>query len=206
MNKNTMRSRCVEVFVITLITIQGLYVVFPLPDIWPFSNYSMFSKANPVTVASSFEFHGLTREGKEVTLDSKKAFLPLDKVRLEKGITKILNRESLVQKQEKELESAFKLLSFLPVDNAFLKKNVRLLLPYKKNAAVADKEKELRILFDYLLAQYEDNRKKKLHGGPPIVSMNLYLTRWDWTDVSPQEVFPESKLVYSSEYGLSEDE
>ncbi len=206
MSKNTVRSRCVEVFVITLITIQGLYVVFPLPDIWPFSNYSMFSKANPVTVASSFEFHGLTREGKEVMLDSKKAFLPLDKVRLEKGIKRILNRESLVQKQEKELESAFKFLSFLPVDNAFLEKNVRLLLPYKKDAAVPDKEKELHMLFEYLLAQYEDNRKEELHGGPSIVSMNLYLTKWDWTDVPPQEVFPESRLIYSSEYGLSEDE
>ena len=206
MSKNTVRSRCVEVFVITLITIQGLYVVFPLPDIWPFSNYSMFSKANPVTVASSFEFHGLTREGKEVMLDSKKAFLPLDKVRLEKGIKRILNRESLVQKQEKELESAFKFLSFLPVDNAFLEKNVRLLLPYKKDAAVPNKEKELHMLFEYLLAQYEDNRKEELHGGPSIVSMNLYLTKWDWTYVPPQEVLPESRLIYSSEYGLSEDE
>lgn len=206
MNKNTVRSRCVEVFVITLITIQGLYVVFPLPDIWPFSNYSMFSKANPVTVASSFEFRGLTREGKEVMLDSKKAFLPLDKVRLEKGISRILNRESLVRKQEKEVESALKLLGFLPVDNAFLEKNVRLLLPYKKDAAAADKEKELHILFDYLLSQYEDNRREKLHPGPPIVSMNLYLTKWDWTEVPPQEVFPDSRLVYSSEYGLSEDE
>ena len=206
MNKNTVRNRYVEIFIITLITIQGLYVVFPLPDIWPFSNYSMFSRANPATVASSFEFHGLTRDGKEVPLDSKKAFLPLDKVRLEKGVIRILNRESLVQKQEKELESAFKLLSFLPVDNAFLKKNLRLLLPYKKDAAAADKEKELHILFDYLLAQYEDNRKEKLHGGPPIVSMNLYLTKWDWTDVPPQEVLPESKPVYSSEYGLSENE
>lgn len=206
MNKNTMRSRGVEIFVITLITLQGLYVVFPLPDIWPFSNYSMFSKANPVTVASSFEFHGLTREGKEIMLDTKKAFLPLDKVRLEKGITRILNRESLVQRQEKKLESAFKRLSFLPVDKAFLKENVRRLLPYKKNAAVADKEKELHILFDYLLAQYEHNRKEKLHADPPIVSMNLYLTKWDWTDVPPQEVLTESKLVYSSEYGLSEDE
>ena len=206
MSKNTVRSRCAEVFVITLITIQGLYVVFPLPDIWPFSNYSMFSKANPVTVASSFEFRGLTSDGKEVPLDGKKAFLPLDKVRLEKGINRILKRESLVRKQEKELESALKLLSFLPVDDAFLEKNGRLLLPYKKDAAVADREKELHILFDYLLSQYEDNREKKLHGGPPVVSMNLYLTRWDWTDVPPQEVSPESRLVYSSEYGLSEDE
>ena len=206
MNKDTVRSRCVQVFVITLITIQGLYVVFPLPDIWPFSNYSMFSKSNPVTIASSFEFYGLTSDGEEVILDSQKAFLPLDKVRLEKGINRILNRESFARKQEKELESALGRLSFLPVDQTDLKENIRRLLPYKKSGAVGDTKKELRILFDYLLAQYEHNRGEKLHGSPPIVSMNLYLTKWDWTDVPPQEVIPESKLVYSSEYGLSEDE
>lgn len=206
MNKNTMRSRHVEIFIIILIIIQGLYVVFPLPDIWPFSNYSMFSKANPVTVASSFQFYGLTSDGKEVSLDSKKVFLPLDKVRLEKGINRILNRESFAQKQEKELESALNRLRFLPVDHVSLKENVRRLLPYKKSVAVGDKEKELRILFDYLLAQYEHNREEELHGGPPIVSMNLYLTKWDWTNIPPQEVIPETKLVYSSEYGLHENE
>lgn len=207
MNKNTMRSRHVEIFIIILITIQGLYVVFPLPDIWPFSNYSMFSKANPVTVASSFQFYGLTSDGKEVSLDSKKVFLPLDKVRLEKGINRILNRESFAQKQEKELESALKHLSFLPVvDRTDLKESIRYLLPYKRSGAVGGTEKELRILFDYLLAQYEHNREEKLHYSPPIVSMNLYLTKWDWTNVPPQKVLPETKLVYSSEYGLSENE
>ena len=139
-------------------------------------------------------------------LDSQKAFLPLDKVRLEKGVNRILNRESFAQNQEEELESALNRLRFLPVDHVSLKENVRRLLPYKKSVAIGDKEKELHILFDYLLAQYEDNRKEKLHGGPPIVSMNLYLTKWDWTYVPPQEVFPESKLVYSSEDGLSENE
>ena len=206
-NKNAAKSRKAEIFIITaLITIQGLYVIFPLPDIWPFSNYSMFSKASPSTLASSFKFYGITSDGKEVPLDSKKVFLPFDKVRLEKGINKVLKRELFVRKQEENLESALGYLQFLPVNQNNLKERIRRLLPYKRSDVALDKEKELRILFNYLLAQYEDNRKEKLHGGPPIVSMNLYLTKWDWTDVPPQEVFPESKLVYSSEYGLSEDE
>ena len=61
-------------------------------------------------------------------------------------------------------------------------------------------------MFDYLLSQYEHNREVRLLDGPPIVSMNLYLTKWDWTDTPPRQVVPEIKLVYSSEYGLSEDE
>jgi len=206
-NKNTVRKKRVKIFITVLITIQGLYVVSPFPDIWPFSNYSMFSKANPVTVASNFEFYGLTSDGKEVLLDSKEVFFPLDCIRLKKGVTRILNQESFVNKQEENLESTLKRLRFLPVDHNSLKESVRhLLLPYKKNNATQDKEKELHILFDYLLSQYEHNREVKLHDGPSIVSMNLYLTRWDWTDTPPRQVVPEIKLVYSSEYGLSEDE
>lgn len=200
-----MRSRYVRIFIITLITIQGLYVLFPLPDIWPFSNYSMFSKANPVTVTSNFEFYGVTGDGKELRLDSRKAFLPFDSVRLQKGVRRILNREFFILKQEKKLESAFKHLSFLPVDHAGLKKKIRWLLPYK-NSVQVDKEKELRLLVDYLIAQYEHNREAELHASPPIVFMNLYLTKWDWTDVLPQEAISETSLVYSSEYGLSENE
>lgn len=206
MIKNSFASKRIKIFIITLITVQGLYVVFPLPDIWPFSNYSMFSKAAPATVASSFEFYGLTGDGKEVLIDSGEAFLPLDKVRLKKGINRILNRESLVRKQEKKLNSILKRLRFLPVDQAYLRENARRLLPYKKDGVVADKEKELRLLFDYLFFLYEHNREEEVHGGPPVVSMNLYLTTWDWTDAPPREVFPETRLIYSSEYGLSGDE
>ena len=139
-------------------------------------------------------------------LDSKKVFLPFDKVRLEKGINRVLKRELFVWKQERNLESAPGHLQFLPMNQNNLKEDIRRLLPYKKSDVAVDKEKELRILFDYLLSQYEHNHKEKLHGGPPIISMNLYLTKWDWTDVPPQEVLPETKLVYSSEYGLSRDE
>lgn len=199
-----MRTRKAEIFIIiTLIAIQGLYVIFPLPDIWPFSNYSMFSTANPSTVVSSFEFYGLTRTGEEVSLDSKKVFLPFDKVRLQKGINRVLKRELFVQKQEKHLESALRYLRFLPVDRNDLKEDIRRLFPYKKSAIVVDKENELRILFDYLLSQYEHNREAQLHSSPPIVSINLYLTKWDWTNIPPREVLPQTRLIYSSEYGFS---
>ncbi len=192
-NKKAAKSRKAEIFIITiLITIQGLYVIFPLPDIWPFSNYSMFSEANLSTVASSFKFYGITSDGKEVLLDGKKVFLPFDKVRLEKGINRVLKRELFVRKQEKNLESALGYLQFLPVNQNNLKEDIRRLLPYKKSDVAVDEEKELRILFDYLLSQYERNREAELHGGPPIVSMNLYLTKWDWTDTPPQEVHPVS--------------
>lgn len=207
MNKNTVRKKRIKIFITVLITIQGLYVVSPFPDIWPFSNYSMFSKANPVTAASNFEFYGLTNDGKEILLDSKQAFLPLDRIRLKKGVTRILNREYFVSKQEENLESTLKRLRFLPADHSNLKESIRrYLLPYNKNGTAQDKEKELGIVFDYLLSQYEHNREIKLHDGPPIVSMNLYLTKWDWTNTPPRQVVPETKLVYSSKYGLSEDE
>ncbi|MCY4379398.1 MAG: hypothetical protein OXC39_06190 [Candidatus Dadabacteria bacterium] len=169
----------------------------------------MFSKANPVTVASSFEFHGLTSEGKEILLDSKKVFSPFDRARLKKGISRILNRESFILKQERRLESVFERLSFLPVDHSGLKKSLRNLLPYKNEDegwTAEVREKELRVLFDYLLAQYEYNRKAKLHSGPPIVSMNLYMTRWDWTDTPPEKVLPATELVYSAGHGLIENE
>ena len=209
-NKKIVRSRKAKIFITTmLITIQGLYVIFPLPDIWPFSNYSMFSKANPSTIASSFKFYGITSDGKEVLLDSKEAFLPFDRIRLRKGVSRILNRESFILKQERRIESVFKHLRFLPVDHAELEEILRNLLPYKDGVeeAVAEvKEKELRVLFDYLLSQYEYNRKEKFHGGPPVVSMNLYMTKWDWTDAPPGKAIPEIELVYSSGRGLVKDE
>ena len=207
MSKNTGRKKHVKILIIALIIMQGLYVIFPLPDIWPFSNYSMFSRANPATVVSSFEFYGLASDGREIPLNHGETFSPFDRVRLKKGINRILNREYFIHKQEKRLESVFKRLRFLPVNHIKLKETIRRLLPYKKDTAdVAVEEKELRILFDYLLAQYEYNRGVKLHSGPPIVSMNLYVTKWDWTDMPPEEVLPETKLVYSTEYGLVENE
>lgn len=208
MNRRTWRNKSVKVFIITMIALQGLYVIFPLPDIWPFSNYSMFSRARPKTVASSLEIYGLTRDGKEVLLGRGGHFLPLDSSRLKKGIKRVLNHESFIRKQERRVESVFEHLRFLPVDHVKLKESVKLLLPYKGNTAITVEKKEeyLHIIFSYLIDQYEHNRRVKRHGGPPVVALKLYSTEWDWTHTPPKEVLSESKLIYSSKHGLIENE
>ena len=194
------------ILIAVLAVTQGLYVVFPLPDVWPLSNYSMFSQARPYTAASKHEIYGLTETGREVLLDHPEAFSPLDRVRLAKGIRRILERERFVRGQEERVESVFRRLSFLPVDRAGLEQSVRRLLPYKENAAAGDKEKELRVLFDYLLSQYERNRAAGIHDGPPVTKLSLYKTTWDWTDVPPDKVVARTEIFYSAENGLTDGE
>ena len=195
----------VGIFIAVMVIAQGLYTVFPLPDVWPFSNYSMFSRARSSLAVSKHEIYGLTKDGKEIALDHPEAFLPLDRVRLRKGINRILDRESFVRKQEKRVEAVFGRLSFLPVDQGDLKKAVRKLLPYKDGATVLarDREKDLRALFDYLLSQYEHNRAEGIHDGPPVTKLSLYRITWDWTEVPPEEVVPKTELIYSDEHGLN---
>ena len=195
----------VSIFIAVMMIAQGLYVVFPLPDIWPLSNYSMFSRAGPLTEASKHEIYGMAEDGREIPLDHPRAFSPLDRVRLEKGIKRILERERFVLRQEKRVESVFGRLSFLPMDRTALKETVRKLLPYKDGGAgisAEDKEKDLALLLDYLLLSYERNRTAGIHDGPPVEKLGLYRTTWDWTDVPPEEVVPRTELVYSAERGL----
>lgn len=199
----------VSVFIAVMITVQGLYVVFPLPDIWPLANYSMFSTASNFKTASRYDLRGLARDGSEVTLDHPQAFSPLDRVRLAKGIDRIVRREDFVRGQQKRVESVFSHLGFLPLDRARLKAAVEKLLPYKEGAAgvsVRARENDLALLLDYLLSRYERNRTAGIHDGPPVKKLGLYRTRWDWTDVPPWEVVPRTELVYSAERGLVDGE
>ena len=186
------------ILIAVLAVTQGLYVVFPLPDVWPLSNYSMFSRARPSTVALKHEIYGLTEDGREVPLDHPEAFSPLDRVRLAKGIRRILERELFVRRQEERVEAVFRRLGFLPVDQAGLKQTVRRLLPYRENAASWDREKELGVLFDYLLSQYERNRAAGIHDGPPVTELSLHKTTWDWTNVPPDKVVARTEIVYSA--------
>ena len=80
----------VSIFIAAMIVAQGLYVVFPLPDIWPLSNYSMFSYARPSTATLKYEVYGFTEDGTKTALDHPRVFSPLDRVRLAKGIERIL--------------------------------------------------------------------------------------------------------------------
>lgn len=196
----------VSIFVAVAMVAQGLYAVFPLPDIWPLSNYSMFSRAAPSTAASRYEIHGLAEDGtRTAALDHPRAFSPLDRVRLAKGIDRIVRREDFARRQEERVESVFGYLGFLPAGGEALKDTVRKLLPYGDGGAGVseeDKEKDLALLLDYLLSRYERNRAAGIHDGPPAGKLGLYRTTWDWTDVPPAEVVPRTELVYSAERGL----
>ena len=189
---------------------QGLYAVFPLPDIWPLSNYSMFSRAEPSTAASRYEIHGLAEDGtRTAALDHPMAFSPLDRVRLAKGIDRILRREDFARRQEERVESVFGHLGFLPAGGTALKDAVRKLLPYGDGGAGVseeDRERDLALLLDYLLSRYERNRTAGIHDGPPAGKLGIYRTTWDWTDVPLSEVVPRTELVYSAERGLVDGE
>ena len=159
----------VSIFIAAMIVAQGLYVVFPLPDIWPLSNYSMFSYARPSTATSKYEVYGLTEDGTKTALDHPRAFSPLDRVRLAKGIERILHREDFARKQEKRVRSVFGYMNFLPIGQE-VEDTVRRLLPYKDDSggiSAEDKEKDLALLLDYLLSCYEQNRMAGIHDGPP---------------------------------------
>lgn len=196
----------VSIFIAVAMVAQGLYAVFPLPDIWPLSNYSMFSRAVPSTAASRYEIYGIAEdETREAALDHPRAFSPLDRVRLAKGIDRIVRREDFARRQEERVESVFGYLGFLPADGTALKDTVRKLLPYGDGGAGVseeDKERDLALLLDYLLSRYERNRAAGIHAGPPVARLGLYRTTWDWTDVPPAEVVPRTELVYSAEMGL----
>ena len=196
------------IFITILVVAQGLYVVFPLPDIWPLSNYSMFSRAGYSSTASKHEIYGVTEDGRKTALDHPEAFSPLDRVRLRKGINRILHRRDFVRKQEKRVESILGHLDFLPVDRDALKETVRKLLPYKDAGAVSDgdREKDLRVLLDYLISRYESNRVAGIHDGPPVTKLNLYKIAWDWTEAPPEKVVPRIELIYSEESGLIDGE
>ena len=58
----------VSIFIAVLVVGPGLFVVFPLPDIWPLENYSMFSGVRPSTVVFRYELRDAVRDRREVTL------------------------------------------------------------------------------------------------------------------------------------------
>lgn len=203
--KGGTEKKRVWILVAVLAVTQGLYTVFPLPDIWPFSNYSMFSRTRPATVASKHVIYGLTEDGREVPLDSPDAFSPLDRVRLGKGIRRILERERFVGGQEERVESVLNHLDFLPVERERLKGAVGKLLPYgddETEVSPREKEKDLGVLLRYLLSQYERNRATGIHDGPAVTELSLYKTTWDWTDGPPGKAVSQTELVYSAERGL----
>ena len=197
------RKKIIKAFIISLIILQGLYVIFPLPDIWPISNYALFSRSKVKTVASKLEMWGVKEDGKELLLNVPVHFYPLDVSRLSKGINRILYSEEYRKKNEKRVDLVVEYISFLPLNKVELKEKIINKLLYESK--FENKEKAMDELFGDLLVQYEFNREKMSDVDKKFVKINelkLYRVKWDWTNTKPQNAVPESELIYSSETGL----
>ena len=198
--KNSAGKRA-KVFIVALIVIQGLYVIFPLPDIWPISNYSMFSRAKVKTVASKLEIRGVTQNGDELLLNANDHFPPLGNSRINKGISRILNDAGYRRKNEKRIDHIIGYLDFLPINKTRLKKGIQNKLLY--NNEIKNKEEAMDKLFSYLLAQYKLNAE--MSGADPVIEiyeLRLYRVKWDWTETPIHNVIQNEKLIYSTTAGL----
>ena len=201
------RKKFVKIFIITLVVLQGIYVILPLPDIWPIANYSMFSKSEVSTEASKLEIRGVNDEGQEVRLKIDKHFYPLDRIRLSKGISLILNSEKYNKRKQERIDEAVKYLKYLPVNEDKLRE-----LIYTKivdEGRFENKEEAMDEIFTYLLAQYQYNGEKSSGADDEYEKLNelkLYRVYWDWTDTRPREVQPSSSLIYSTKTGLVNSE
>ena len=203
MSKNTTRNKYVKILIITLVAIQGLYVVFPLPDIWPISNYSMFSRAKVKTVASKLEIRGVTTNSDELLLNAKDHFHPLDSSRINKGISRILNDERYRRKNEKRVDRIIGYFDFLPINKTRLKETIQGRLLY--DSEVKDKKEAMDKFFSYLLAQYKFNGEMS-GTGERIHELRLYRVEWDWTETQIHNVIPKEELIYSTTTDLFQHE
>ena len=198
--KNSAGKRA-KVFIVALIAIQGLYVIFPLPDIWPISNYSMFSRAKVKTVASKLEIRSVTKNGDELLLNANDHFRPLGNSRINKGISRILNDVGYRRKNEKRIDRIIGYLDLLPINKTMLKERMQNKLLYDNE--IKNKEEAMDKLFSYLLAQYKLNAE--MSGADPVIEiyeLRLYRVKWDWTETPIHNVIQNEELIYSTTAGL----
>jgi len=83
---HALRKKLIVIFMTTLIGLQGMYVVFLLPEIWPFSSYPMFSRGWGKKNITYTEIKGVTAKGREFSLDISKYFYPFNRTKLTFGI------------------------------------------------------------------------------------------------------------------------
>ena len=193
------RKKYIKIFIVTLVILQGLYVIIPLPDIWPIANYSMFSRSKVKTVASRMEIRGVKEDGNEVTLSVSEDFYPLDSIRLSRGINRILDSEKYRAKNEKRIEQVVKFLGFLPFDKAQLREMISNNLVYESK--FDNEEDAMNELFYFLLLQYSYNNDNS-ERFDNLEELKLYRVYWDWTDTEPENVTSTEKLLYSTKTGL----
>ncbi len=189
------RKKSVKRFISAILILQGLYVVFPLPDIWPVSNYPMFSRASGASVVYSKQIVAVTKDGERELRATDIA--PFDIVRLSKGIDRITHGDRFAEKDDRRINRIIDALQLSLSDGESVRRFIKTKLLYQKNAGSV--EDELKTVFQYLSEQYKRN------GGPDDFSeIRLYNIRHDWTDVPPLSAETEKILIYSTKTGMGE--
>jgi hypothetical protein len=108
---DSLRKLFVIELIIVLILIQGIYAVRPMPKVWPFSNYPMFSYSGELdTIAYSIRLTGITPDGREITLPYSYCFLPLDRISFSN--TMLYNSRN-TEKQHKVMDALLRELFIL---------------------------------------------------------------------------------------------
>jgi len=204
---NGQRKKYVITFIITLIFLQGLYVIFPLPEIWPNSNYPMYSGSNVKTVTSMIGIKGVKEDGSEINLIISKHFYPMNGIQLNRGVRRILESEKYKNRRVNSINNAVEFFDFLPVKKEKLRELIGTKIVYSEG--FEEKEKALDDLSSSLLEQYKYNSEKSYWRGENFEVINelrLYRVYWDWTGTDPGEVIPDVRLLYSTESGMVKDE
>ena len=83
------------------LVVQLLYAFVPLPEIWPFSNFRMFSQGGAEPHARSWVLRGVARDdGREVRLDGSPAVAPYHPVLFRKHfrVTDLETRHALLRR------------------------------------------------------------------------------------------------------------
>lgn len=189
------RKRAVTAFITALLALQGIYVAFPLPDIWPVSNYSMFSRAMKSDSASSIKIVGVTETGKEAELKNTADISPFDISRLRKGISRIIYGENFERKNAERVDRIVGALNFPPFDKIPLKEFINKKLLY--DGVGKDKQRELESVSRYLTAQYKRNG-----GSGDFSEIRIYRVSWNWTGTKPSDARMEKSLIYSTKTGM----
>ena len=197
------RKKYVNIFIITLIIIQGIYVFFPLPELWPISSYAMYSRSIVKTVTSRIDIKGVREDSSEFSLIIPKHTNPLERVKLKAIVQKIMESENNKIWRTKNINKAIEILDFLPIKKERLRELIGTNIFYSEG--FEEKEKAFDELSMLLLAQYKYNSDKSLwrdKNSEIFNELRFYIVYWDWTDTDLDKVSPEEKLLYSTKSGL----
>ena len=119
-NKSKKRKIAVVIFIVTLVLLQGMYLFFPLPEIWPLSQYPMFSKLKVSKAAADLEIKGITLDGTEVSLDDMDYFYPLNRSKL---LVPLWDKGLLVQDEINRQFNFNKIFNYLMIQYKLNKSN-----------------------------------------------------------------------------------